>query len=103
MPSRELLLCAAANDVGLPLAFAKLLAEECPWLGSEEVNESFGPDLLAKKWAQAKVSRSQAEQFLYAYTAGVRAQATKMPPTPPIERTPKRPFRGFWPAAHVKR
>lgn len=77
MPSRELLLCAAANDVALPLAFARLLAEECPWLGSEEVNESLGIELLSEQCAQANVAHSQVEQFLYAYNARVRAQVLK--------------------------
>ena len=75
MPSRELLLCAAANDVGLPLSFAKILAKECPWLAAEEVNESFGPDLLADQCARANISRAEVEAFLYAYNARLRAKA----------------------------
>jgi hypothetical protein len=78
---REILLHAATNEVGLPNAFAKLLLAECPWLdGSEEVNESFGPDLLAEQAAKLGVSHAQTEQFIYAYNALVRAHTSNGQP-----------------------
>ncbi|MBX3628028.1 MAG: hypothetical protein KF892_23670 [Rhizobacter sp.] len=73
---REVLLYAAANEVGLPIEFAKLLAAECPWLdGHEEINEDFGPDLLVEQFTKQNVSRSQVKDFLYAYNARVRAHS----------------------------
>lgn len=71
---REVLLYATANEIGLPIEFAKLLAAECPWLdGHEEISEDLGPDLLVDQLAKQNVSRNQLEDFLYAYNARVRA------------------------------
>ena len=78
---RETLILAAAQDARLPDAFALALQLECPWLdGADEVNESFGPDLLLDQAAAEQLSREQVEQFLYAYNARVRTFSNPVAP-----------------------
>lgn len=70
---RELLLRAAANEAGLPAAFAVAVAEECPWLsGNDEISQSLGLDLLDEQIARFAVEPSKAEDFFHAFNARVR-------------------------------
>ena len=76
--SRELLLRAAANEAGLPPAFAVVVAAECSWLdGTEEVSESLGLDLLAEQMGRMNLSPALVEQFLYSLNARIRAGVSK--------------------------
>ncbi|WP_280151973.1 hypothetical protein [Piscinibacter sp. XHJ-5] len=71
---RDQLILAAVQDAGLHFEFAAALQAECPWLdGAAEVNESFGPDLLAEQATVANLSRGQVARFLHVYNARVRA------------------------------
>ena len=71
---RDKLILSAASQLALPQDFVEALRSECPWLdGAEEVNESFGPELLSEQAARLQVSREQVERFLYAYNAQIRA------------------------------
>jgi hypothetical protein len=103
MPSRELLLCAVANDVGLPMAFAKVLSTECAWLGTEEVNEGFRPDLLAEQCSQANVSHDQIERFFYAYNNAHQSVGDEMTSKHSVKRRSSSKLRLLPAAAHVKR
>jgi hypothetical protein len=73
---RARLIEAAAVNAELPLEFASLLVKDAPWLdGTEELNEEFGPELLAEEAAAFGISSGKVLEFVERYNKLVQSQS----------------------------